>query len=156
MTSQSQTPSPERPLATVGALVFDDRGRGLFVRTPKWSGLWGVPGGKIDRGESIREAVVREFREETGLEITNLRWAPTLEAIDHPEFERPAHFVLLNFTARTGASDVRLNDEADAYVWLSPLRALHELDLNRPTRELVLHVLDHGPSGAFLREGAGR
>jgi ADP-ribose pyrophosphatase YjhB (NUDIX family) len=148
-------PSPFRPLTTVGALVLDAHGRGLFVRTRKWRGSWGVPGGKVDAGETLLAAVLRELREETGLTVSDVRWAPTLEAIDHPQFHRPSHFVLLNFTAR-GDGEVRLNDEADAFAWLPLHRALGELDLNRPTRELVLHVLEHGPFGPPLREGAGR
>jgi ADP-ribose pyrophosphatase YjhB (NUDIX family) len=155
MTSADDAAPPSRPLTTVGALVLDPHGRGLFVRTRKWRGSWGVPGGKVDAGESLRAATVRELQEETGLAVSDVRWAPTLEAIDHPQFHRPAHFVLLNFTAR-GGGEVRLNDEADAYAWLPLRRALRELDLNRPTRELVLHVLEHGPSGPPLREGAGR
>lgn len=148
--------SSARPLTTVGALLLDPRGRGLFVRTHKWRGLWGVPGGKVEIGESLLAAVRRELLEETGLPLHDVRWAPTLEAIDHPEFERAAHFVLLNFTARTAGGEVQLDDEADRYAWLAPARALTELDLNRPTRALVLHLLEHGRSGAYLVEGAGR
>lgn len=153
MTSTNPTP-PSRPLATVGALVLDEHGRGLFVRTAKWSGLWGVPGGKIERGETLLEALLREFREETSLTLSDVRWAPTLEAVDHPEFIHPSHFVLLNFTARA-SGDVILDDEADAHTWLPLRRALTDLDLNRPTRELVLHVLEHGASGPPLQERAG-
>jgi ADP-ribose pyrophosphatase YjhB (NUDIX family) len=155
MTPTDAAAPPSRPLTTVGALVLDVRGRGLFVRTRKWRGSWGVPGGKVDPGESLLAAVLREFREETGLALSDVRWAPTLEAIDHPQFHRPGHFVLLNFTAR-GDGEVRLNDEADAFAWLPLRRALRELDLNRPTRELVLHVAEHGHAGPPLREGAGR
>jgi len=142
-----------RPLATVGALVLNPEGAGLFVRTRKWRGAWGVPGGKIEAGETMLDAVVREFSEETGLVIGDVRWAPTLEAVRHPEFHVPAHFVLLNMTARIEGGDVELNDEADAYVWL-PLRdALTSLRLNEPTRALVRHVLRAGPYGPPVTRG---
>lgn len=155
MTTADDAAPASRPLTTVGALVLDAHGHGLFVRTRKWRGTWGVPGGKVDLGESLHAALLREFREETGLALSDVRWAPTLEAIDHPQFHRPGHFVLLNFSARADGP-VHLNDEADTFAWLPLRRALRELDLNRPTRELVLHVLEHGHAGPPLREGAGR
>lgn len=141
-----------RPKATVGALAIDAEGRGLFVRTPKWRGRWGVPGGKIEPGETMLAALRREFAEETGLELVDVRWAPTLEAVRSPEFVHDAHFVLLNFVARSRPGTVRLNDEADAFVWLAPRHASSRLDLNEPTRALVRHYLAHGHGGPPLVE----
>ncbi len=152
MTPPDAPPAPLRPLATVGALVLAPDGRALFVRTAKWRGRWGVPGGKIEGGETILAALRRELREETGLELRDVRWAPTLEAVRSPEFEREAHFVLLNFVARTPDTTVVLNDEADAHAWLAPREALARLDLNRPTRALVHHYLAHGHAGTTLVE----
>jgi len=143
----------DRPLATVGALVLNPEGAGLFVRTVKWRGSWGVPGGKIEPGEAMLDAVVRELREETGLEVRDVRWAPTLEAVRHPEFHVPAHFVLLNMTARCDDDAVTLNDEADAYAWLPLREALTTLPLNEPTRALVRHVLRTGPYGPPVTRG---
>ena len=140
----------QRPLATVGALVLDPSGNGLFIHTHKWRDTWGVPGGKIEYGEPILAAVHRELKEETGLEIHDVRWAPTLEAVNDAAFHKPAHFVLLNMTARCTETHVQLNDEADASAWL-PLRdALATLDLNEPTRKLVRHVLRNGAYGALV------
>ena len=138
----------QRPLATVGALVLDPSGNGLFIRTHKWRGTWGVPGGKIEYGEPILHAVQRELMEETGLQVQDVRWAPTLEAVNDAAFHKPAHFVLLNMTARCTETAVTLNDEADSSAWL-PLRdALATLDLNEPTRKLVRFVLRSGAYGA--------
>ena len=141
-----------RPLATVGALIVAPDGRALFVRTEKWRGRWGVPGGKIESGETMLAALRREALEETGLALHDVRWAPTLEAVRSHEFVRDAHFVLLNFVARSRTTDVRLNDEADRHAWLRPADALRELALNGPTRALVLHYLAHGHAGSPLAE----
>ncbi|WP_309573063.1 NUDIX domain-containing protein, partial [Deinococcus sp.] len=59
----------QRPVVCVGALVWGADGRVLLVRTTKWRGLWGVPGGKVEWGETLLEAVKREFQEEVGLEL---------------------------------------------------------------------------------------
>ncbi len=138
-------PEPGRayPLVTVGALLVGPSERVLLVRTHKWGGRWGVPGGKVDLGETLLAAVHREVREETGLTLGAVAWAPTQEAVDHPQFHRPAHFVLLNFVARAHGEDVILNDEAQAYAWATPDEAL-AMDLNAPTRALVEHYRAHG------------
>jgi ADP-ribose pyrophosphatase YjhB (NUDIX family) len=139
----SGDPGARRPLATVGALVVGPSGRVLLIRTHKWRERWGVPGGKIEYGETMAAAVRREVREETGLELVDIRWAPVQEAVESPEFYRPAHFLLLNFVARSGSERVRLNDEAQAFAWVDPKEAL-EMDLNRPTVVLVRHFLERG------------
>lgn len=112
------------PLVTVGALAVSPRERVLLVRTHKWRGLWGVPGGKVAYGETLAQALRREFREETGLELTDLYWGPVQEAVRSPEFYREAHFVLLNFVARCTDETVTLNEEAQAHAWVTPEAAL--------------------------------
>ena len=62
-----------RPLATVGALIEDPQGRILLIRTSKWRGRLGLPGGKIERGETQEQALRRELHEETGLEVRPLQ-----------------------------------------------------------------------------------
>ena len=130
-----------RPVATVGALIYDALGQVLMVRTDKWSGKWGIPGGKIERSESSEDALRREIAEETGLTITDIEFVLSQDCIDSEEFYRPEHFILLNYTCRvTGETDVTLNDEAQAFRWVSEPDAL-QLDLNRPTRILLDTVM---------------
>ena len=127
------------PVAAVGALV-SHRGKVLLVRTRKWSNKWGIPGGKIERGEEAEAAVRRELLEETGLELRDVRLAMVQDCVDPGEFHRPAHFLLLNYTAAAEGNKVRLNDEAEEFRWVEPRAAL-AMDLNRPTRLLLEQVM---------------
>jgi phosphoglycolate phosphatase-like HAD superfamily hydrolase/ADP-ribose pyrophosphatase YjhB (NUDIX family) len=125
------------PIVTVGALVYNAAGEVLMLRTHKWSDLWGIPGGKIKWGEPSVDALRREIKEETNLDITDIQFVLVQDCIHSKEFYRDAHFVLLNYTCRcTGASAVKLNDEAREFRWLPPAKAL-SLPLNQPTRKLL-------------------
>lgn len=131
-----------RPIATVGALIHDDDGRVLMIRTHKWSDRWGIPGGKIRRGEPSIDALRREVWEETALEIDDIRFVLVQDSIDSPEFMRPEHFILLNYIARANGTEVRLNDEAEDFRWVLPAEAL-SMELNQPTRILLEECLSH-------------
>ena len=132
-----------RPVATVGALIHDGNGHVLMVRTHKWGNRWGIPGGKIERGESSTDALRREIREETGLELRDIQFALVQDCIHSPEFQRPEHFLLLNYVARATTTGVTLNDEAEEFRWLAPADAL-ALNLNQPTRFLLAEALEKG------------
>lgn len=133
------------PVATVGGLIRDDAGHVLLVRTRKWGGRYGIPGGKIDYGETMEAAFAREAREETGLEVRDIAFAMAQDCVEHPEFWKPRHFILVNYTARAAGvrPPVRLNHESDDHVW-AELEAALGLELNSPTRILIEKVL--GPA----------
>lgn len=126
-----------RPVVTVGALICNHAGEVLMVRTRKWSNLWGIPGGKVKYGEPSVEALKRELKEETGLDIANVEFVMVQDCINSREFYRDEHFILLNYTCRCAdASEVRLNNEAQEYRWVTTAGALR-MNLNTPTRLLL-------------------
>jgi ADP-ribose pyrophosphatase YjhB (NUDIX family) len=128
------------PVVTVGALIFDSHDRALMIRTHKWSDLWGIPGGKTKYGETCEEALRREVKEETALDIREIEFVMVQDCIHSTEFYREAHFVLLNYRCKAeGALDVHLNDEAREYKWASVPEAL-AMKINQPTRRLLLAV----------------
>lgn len=127
---------PRPPVATVGALIEDGEGRFLMIRTHKWGDRWGIPGGKIERGETAEDALRREVREETALEIEEPRFVMVQDCIDSEEFQRPEHFLLLNYHACRRSGDVVLNEEAEVFRWVTAEEAF-SLELNRPTRVLL-------------------
>jgi 8-oxo-dGTP diphosphatase len=71
MPSAAVPPGPPRVVPCVGAVIHDASGRLLLIRRghDPHRGLWSLPGGRIEAGESPEQAVVREVREETGLEV---------------------------------------------------------------------------------------
>jgi phosphoglycolate phosphatase len=135
------------PIVTVGGLIFNGQGKVLLVRTHKWSNLWGIPGGKVKWGEPSVGALRRELREETGLDVAEIKFVLVQDCIHSKEFYRDAHFVLLNYTCRcAGEPAVKLNDEAREYRWVTLAEAF-ELPLNQPTRKLLLAVARSKPLG---------
>jgi nucleoside triphosphatase len=126
----------DRPVVCVGALVRNGAGRVLLVRTTKWRGLWGVPGGKVDWGETLLDAVAREFREETGLVLRDIEYAQTQEAVLSPEFHKPSHMLLFDYFACTDRTEITPNEEIKEWAWVT-LEEAADYPLNTYTRTLV-------------------
>jgi len=128
------------PIATVGALIFNSSGEVLMIRTHKWSNLWGIPGGKIKWGEASEDALRREIKEETNLDVNGVQFELVQDCIRSREFYRQEHFVLLNYTCRyAGEQNVILNDEGREFRWATVSAAL-KMPINQPTRTLLLSV----------------
>jgi len=108
----------EHPEVCVGGVVVHD-GRLLLVRRGRGAGvgLWSVPGGRVEWGEALADAVVREVAEETGLAVVPAGWLGWVERIDVAH-----HFVIHDFLARlaTGAkpAQARAGDDAAAVRWV--------------------------------------
>lgn len=131
-----ESPRPLFPLTTVGALVAHPSGKVLIVRTTKWRGTWGVPGGKVEWGETLEAALIREFKEEVGLELTDVRFALLQEAVIDPQFLREAHFIMVNYYACCENEIIVPNEEIEEWAWVTPQEAI-EYPLNSYTRILV-------------------
>jgi 8-oxo-dGTP diphosphatase len=115
---------PQRPILAVSAAIIRDR-KVLIVRRarPPADGLYTLPGGVVEAGETLIEAVKREVREETALTIEPVALAGYREAIGRDAGGRvERHFVILPFAARWIAGEPVLNEELSEAMWLDPPR----------------------------------
>ena len=110
---------PVAPLVGVGAVVVD-QGRVLLVRRgaePR-KGHWSLPGGLLELGESLAAAVVREIREETGLDVEPVELVELLDRI-HREGERVRyHYVIADYLCRVTGGTLQAASDADAVRWV--------------------------------------
>ena len=102
-----------KPVIAVGAVVVDD-GKLLMVRRAKepGKGLWSVPGGRVEVGEYISDAVVREVKEETGMDVEVADLLGILELPGDP------HYVILDHVATVVGGEPTAGDDVDAVEWV--------------------------------------
>jgi ADP-ribose pyrophosphatase YjhB (NUDIX family) len=113
---------PDRPVVGVGAIVWREE-RVLLIRRgrPPRLGQWSLPGGGQQLGETLEEAIRREVREETGLELAAVTFLTTVDLIDRdPEGRVRFHYTLVDFTAEAGDGDPVAGDDAAAAAWFEP------------------------------------
>ena len=135
------------PEATVGALIVNDKGEILLVKSYKWGNKFTVPGGHIELGERSEAAVKREVKEEVGLDIEPVRLLLVQEAIFPADYVKHEHYIFMDYLCRSTSPNVRLDrEEIQDYVWSSPDRVL-QLELESFTRNLVLEYLKDLASG---------
>src|ERR1700722_5591892 len=111
---------PDRPILGVGALIF--RGdRILLVERGKdpLKGYWSLPGGVVEVGETLEQAIRREVREETGLEIEIIETIEIFERIMRDAAGRPEyHYVLIDYLCRSASGDAQPADDAARVEWV--------------------------------------
>ena len=95
-----ESSSFQKGVGIVGsAIIQNSKGQILLTKSPKWNNKWTMPGGHIEYGETIKEAITREAEEETGLKLEPVDIVAWGELIESKDFYRPAHFILM-FIAR--------------------------------------------------------
>lgn len=110
---------PQVPLVGVGAVIVD-RGRVLLVErgTEPMKGRWTIPGGLVEVGEPLTEAVVRETREETGLHIEPIELVELLDRIYREENRVRYHYVIADYLCRVTGGDLLAASDAAAVRWV--------------------------------------
>ena len=133
---------PQRPFLAVSAAIVRD-GKVLVVRRARNPALnlYTLPGGVVETGETLSEAVMREVREETQLTIEPIALAGHREVIVKDAQGRvERHFIILCFAARWLAGEVVLNDELDDARWLAPAE-LENLQTTEGLAEIVASAI---------------
>ena len=130
------------PEATVGALVVNEKGQVLIVKSKKWGDKYTVPGGHIELGERAEDAIVREVKEETGLDVGPVELLIVQQAIYPKDYHKHQHFIFMDYVCQAKTQNVQLDGrELQEYVWVSPEEAL-KLDLEEYTRNFVERYLN--------------
>lgn len=132
------SPAPLRPLTRVAAAVIWQDGRFLLARRPPgkvYDGWWEFPGGKLEAGETSREALDRELHEELGVHVVTAR--PWLTR----HFDYPHAHVALHFFHVTAWDGTLTPLEHDAIAWLDPLATTPEVSPILPANAPILKAL---------------
>ncbi len=103
----------------MGAVIFRDDEVLLVERgNEPWKGWWSLPGGVVETGETLRDAVKREVREETGLEVEPIDSVEIFESIGPATGGVAAyHYVVIDFVCRVAGGSLRAADDARAAQW---------------------------------------
>ena len=129
---------PDRPFLAVSAAIIRD-GRVLVTQRARGPGIgvWSMPGGVVEAGETLTQALVREIQEETALTIEPVTLAGHREVVVRDGDGRALrHFVILCFASRWVAGEPQLNEELSDARWLR-LAELAELKTTEGLAEIV-------------------
>jgi len=129
---------PERPIVGVAAVVIENDRVALVRRgRPPAYGEWSLPGGAVELGETLEEAVVREAGEEIGLEVEVLELVAIMDRIFlDKDGQVQFHYVLLDFLCRKTGGKLLASSDAISCAQI-PFSALDRYKLTKETREVI-------------------
>ena len=136
---------PDSPEIAVGAVVIRDE-KVLLVkrRKPPGKGLWSIPGGRVELGETLKEAAEREVKEEAGVIIRAKDPVYTFDLIDRDKQGCIRfHYVIVDLLADYVSGKVNPSSDACEARWVTP-RELEELPVSRITREFLKNIIQFG------------
>ncbi len=110
----------------------------LLVKTHKWGGRYSIVGGKVKRNERLADAYVREIKEETGLGADVGKDICAFDQIKNSGYYNSAvSHIFIDKVAQVRSQKVKLNDEAEDYIWALPSEALAKLDIEQNARHTL-------------------
>jgi len=140
----TQREYPTAPLVGVGAVIVDGEGRVLLVQrgTEPRKGHWSIPGGLVELGESLIEAVRREALEETGLVIEPVELIEVVDRIFTENSQIRYHYVIVDYCCRMVSGVAQAASDAAAIHWATP----EEWQISNPhhLEPLTIQVIEKG------------
>ncbi len=127
------------PIVGVGAVIWNDRHEIVLIRRGQEPrlGEWSIPGGRLEWGESVRDAIRREVREETGLEVEIAGLIDVVDSVTRDGSGQVVrHYVLVDFSVRYVSGTLRAGSDAAEAHWVA-YKALDEFPLWTETRRIV-------------------
>jgi ADP-ribose pyrophosphatase len=126
------------PQIGVGTVTFRNNKVLLVKRgTPPSEGLWAIPGGRLELGETFRHAAERETLEETGVVVRALDPVYTFDIIERDSMGKILyHYVIVDFAAEYVSGVPKASDDASDARWITP-EELSTLEVNDKTRHLL-------------------
>jgi len=112
---------PKRPILGIGALIFQGK-RMLLAQRGKQPlmGLWSLPGGVLETGETLVDGIRREVREETGLDVKPLEIATVFERIiPDADGRTEYHYVLIDYICRVTGGEAQPASDVSALAWVT-------------------------------------
>lgn len=135
----------------MGALIFDGD-RILLVERGRepLKGQWSLPGGGVETGERLEDALIREVREETGLQVEANKVAVIFERILSDSDGKPEyHYLLIDFLCKVIGGTLCAGDDSSCAAWFS-MDELPNLLLTEGTLDVIRRVKANGPSLTVL------
>jgi 8-oxo-dGTP diphosphatase len=131
-----RTPSP---VLAVGAVIWNDKKEIVLIRrgqAPR-KGQWSIPGGKVDWGETLRDALLREVREETSLSVDIMELIEVVDSVTRDVSGAVAHhYVLIDFTASWVSGELKAGGDAQDARWVAYDR-IGEYELWSETQRII-------------------
>ena len=135
---------PGHPQVGVGGVVLSDQ-RVLLIRRGKQPlvGRWSIPGGTVESGETLEQALVREMAEETGLEVEPQELLTVFDWIEREGDRVVFHYVIADYLCRCLSGTARAGSDALEVRWVGP-EELEQLDLTAKALDVVQEAFRRG------------
>jgi len=129
------------PEVVVGVFIQNKKGEIALFKSSKWENKWMPPGGHVQYGEKLEDAVKRETKEEAGVQVDQIKLIRFGELINDPKFYRKAHLIFFHFLCRLKSAELKIdNQEIIDYRWFSVDQILKSKEVGIRTKESIQKI----------------